>query len=102
MFEIGPIFTGNKPGEQEIILAALKCGLASRLNWIEKERKLDVFDAKRDVIQTLYEIGLDINKINVDTKTPNYYHPGKSGAIYQNSFRQNSNSFFWRNSSKYS
>ena len=84
MFEIGPIFTGNKPGEQEIILAGLKSGLNSRLNWIEKERKLDVFDSKRDVVQTLYEIGLDPNKININTKTPNYYHPGKSGAIYQN------------------
>ncbi len=86
MFEIGPIFTGNKPGEQEIVLAGIKSGLASRLNWLEKDRKLDVFDSKRDVMQTLHEIGLDINKIKIDTKTPNYYHPGKSGAIYQNSF----------------
>ena len=85
MFEIGPIFIGNKPGEQEIVLAGLKSGLASRLNWIEKERKLDVFDSKRDVIQTLHEIGLDPVKININSKTPNYYHPGKSGAIYQNS-----------------
>ena len=84
MFEIGPIFKGNKPGEQEIILAGLKSGLDSRLNWIEKERKLDVFDSKRDVVQTLYEIGLDPHKININTRTPNYYHPGKSGAIYQN------------------
>ena len=83
MFEIGPIFSGNKPGEQEIVLAGLKSGLASRLNWLEKDRKLDVFDSKRDVMQTLHEIGLDINKIKIDTKTPNYYHPGKSGAIYK-------------------
>ena len=74
----------KRQGEQEIILAGLKSGLDSRLNWIEKERKLDVFDSKRDVVQTLYEIGLDPYKININTKTPNYYHPGKSGAIYQN------------------
>ena len=94
MFEIGPIFTGSKPGEQEIVLAALKCGLASRLNWIEKERKLDVFDAKRDLIQTLCEIGLDQNIINVDNKTPNYYHPGKSGVIYQDSLNKIPIAFF--------
>ena len=94
MFEIGPIFTGSKPGEQEIVLAALKCGLTSRLNWIEKERKLDVFDAKRDLIQTLYEIGLDQNSINVDNKTPNYYHPGKSGVIYQDSLNKIPIAFF--------
>ncbi len=85
MFEIGPLFTGNKPGEQEIALAGIKSGLASRLNWLEKDRKLDVFDSKRDVMQTLCEIGLDINKLKIDIKTPSYYHPGKSGAIYQNS-----------------
>ena len=94
MFEIGPIFTGSKPGEQEIVLAGLKCGLASRLNWIEKERKLDVFDAKRDLIQTLCEIGLDQNIIKVDNKTPNYYHPGKSGVIYQDSLNKIPIAFF--------
>ncbi len=94
MFEIGPIFSGNKPGEQEIVLAGLKSGLASRLNWLEKDRKLDVFDSKRDLMQTLYEIGLDINKVKIDTKTPNYYHPGKSGAIYQNSFDKVPIAFF--------
>ena len=72
MFEIGPIFTGNKPGEQEIILAGLKSGLVSRLNWIEKERKLDVFDSKRDVVQTLYEIGLDPHKININSKMEDF------------------------------
>ena len=94
MFEIGPIFTGSKPGEQEIVLAALKCGLASRLNWIEKERKLDVFDAKRDLIQTLCEIGLDQNIINVDNKTPNYYHPGKSGRLFLNEEKAHAAAYF--------
>ena len=94
MFEIGPVFTGNKPGEQEIVLAGIKSGLAYRLNWLEKERKLDVFDSKKDVMQTLYEIGLDNNKTKIDTKTPTYYHPGKSGAIYQNSFDKVPIAFF--------
>ncbi len=94
IFEIGPIFTGSKPGEQEIILGGLKSGLVSRLNWIEKERKLDVFDAKRDVVQTLNEIGIESNKISIDTKTPNYYHPGKSGAIYQNSNKSDPIAYF--------
>ena len=84
IFEIGPTFTGSKPGEQEIVLGGLKSGLVSRLNWIEKERKLDVFDAKRDIVQTLLEIGLESNQISIDTKTPNYYHPGKSGRLFLN------------------
>ncbi len=85
LFEIGPLFYGNKPGQQEIVIGALRSGLVSRLNWIEKERKLDVFDAKRDVCQSLAEVGLNQSKFNITSKAPSYYHPGKSGSIYQNS-----------------
>ena len=83
LFEIGPIFSGKKPGQQEIVVAALKAGKVSRLDWIEKDRIVDVFDAKRDVIQSLVETGLDQKKFHITSKTPNYYHPGKAGAIYQ-------------------
>ncbi len=83
LFEIGPIFSGKKPGQQEIVISAIKSGMISRLNWIEKERKVDVFDAKRDVIQTLIETGLDDKNFHINSNAPNYYHPGKSGAIYQ-------------------
>ena len=38
LFEIGPIFNGNKPGQQKIVLAGLKSGKVSRHNWIEKEK----------------------------------------------------------------
>jgi len=84
LFEIGPIFSGYKPGDQQTVIAALRSGKISRLNWIEKERMVDVFDVKRDVIQSLIEVGFDQNKIFIDNKTPNYFHPGKSGAVYLN------------------
>ena len=84
LFEIGPIFSGHKPGDQQTVIAALRSGKISRLNWIEKERIVDVFDVKRDVIQSLIEVGFDQNKIFIDNKTPNYFHPGKSGAVYLN------------------
>ena len=83
LFEIGPIFSGKQPGQQEIVIAALKSGKVSRLDWIEKGRVVDVFDAKRDAVKSLVEIGLDQKKFYIKSKTPNYYHPGKSGAIYQ-------------------
>jgi len=84
LFEIGPIFYGNKPSQQKIVLSGLRSGKVSRYNWIEKERLVDVFDAKRDVIQSLVEVGFDQKKLNVDNKAPSYYHPGKSGSIYLN------------------
>ncbi len=84
LFEIGPIFSGYKPGDQQIVIAALRSGKVSRLNWLEKERTVDLFDAKRDVIQSLSEAGFDQSKLFIDDKTPDYFHPGKSGAIYLN------------------
>ena len=82
LFEIGPIFTGNKPGEQLIVLGALKAGKNNRLSWNEKDRNIDLFDAKKDVIQTLVELGFHRDKMVVIDKSPTYYHPGKSGSIY--------------------
>ncbi|OUX46664.1 MAG: phenylalanine--tRNA ligase subunit beta [Candidatus Pelagibacter sp. TMED275] len=84
LFEIGPIFLGNKPGEQLTVVGGLKSGKISRLNWNEKDRLVDVFDAKKDVMQTLIEVGFNRNKIFINDKTPAYYHPGKSGSIYLN------------------
>ena len=81
MFEIGPIFSGYKPGEQKSTVGALRSGKISRLNWTEKERLVDVFDAKRDVIQTLSEIGIDQEMLYINDKVPSYYHPGKAGSI---------------------
>lgn len=89
LFEIGPIFNGNKPGQQKVVLAGLRSGKVSRHNWIEKERLVDVFDVKRDAIQSLVEAGFDQNKIYINDKAPSYYHPGKSGSIYLNKNENN-------------
>ncbi|MBD1143705.1 phenylalanine--tRNA ligase subunit beta [Pelagibacterales bacterium SAG-MED33] len=84
LFEIGPIFKDNKPGEQLTVIGAIKSGKISRLNWNEENRSVDLFDAKKDVIQTLVEAGYDRQNLFVREKSPSYYHPGKSGSIYLN------------------
>ncbi len=84
IFEIGPIFYGTQPGEQNTVVCGLSAGKKSRLSWIEKERNVDVFDIKRDVIQTLVEAGYNAEKFYIDDESPNYYHPGKSGRIFLN------------------
>ena len=94
LFEIGPIFNGNKPGQQKIVLAGLRSGKVSRYNWIEKERIVDVFDAKRDVIQSIVEAGFDQKKLYITDKTPSYYHPGKSGTIYLSKNENNPVAYF--------
>ena len=81
LFEIGPIFKGSKPGEQSIMIGAIKTGKYSRKNWIEKERNFDVFDIKNDALRTLNEIGIDSLKITVSNKSKKWYHPGRSGLL---------------------
>ncbi len=84
IFEIGPIFTGSNPGDQNTVVCGLSAGKRSRLSWLEKERNVDVFDIKRDVVQTLVEAGYNPDKFFIDSETPNYYHPGKSGRLFLN------------------
>ena len=82
LFEIGPIFKDNKPGDQLTVIGAIKSGRISRLNWNEKDRSVDVFDVKKDTIQTLVEAGYDRESFFIRDKSPSYYHPGKSGSVY--------------------
>ena len=94
IFEIGPVFTGPNPGEQNTVVCGLSAGKKSRLSWIEKERNVDVFDVKKDVVQTLVEAGYNSDKFFVDSETPNYYHPGKSGRLFLNKERDNIAAYF--------
>ncbi|WP_075522177.1 phenylalanine--tRNA ligase subunit beta [Candidatus Pelagibacter communis] len=84
IFEIGPTFYGSRPGEQNTVVCGLSAGKKSRLSWVEKERNVDVFDIKRDVVQTLVEAGYNSEKFYLDDASPNYFHPGKSGRIFLN------------------
>jgi len=70
LFEIGPSFIGKKPGQQITII----CG-------IRKENLLNIYDIKKDVVKTLVELGIGKNETKINTKTPSYYHPGRSGSI---------------------
>jgi len=80
-FEIGPVFYGKNPGEQQVIAGGIKSGQVNRKSWNEKTRNVDVFDIKSDAIRTLIELGLDKNNLFVSDLTTASYHPGRSGSI---------------------
>ena len=82
LFEIGPTFHGKKPGDQLTVVGALRCGKAIRSNWLEKDRNIDVYDSKRDLVKTLVEAGFNKEKLYFLDEAPSYYHPGKSGKVY--------------------
>jgi phenylalanyl-tRNA synthetase beta chain len=94
IFEIGPTFSGSKPGEQQTVVCGLRTGKLSRQSWAEQERLVDVFDVKRDVVQSLTEAGYNKEKFYIDDETPSYYHPGKSGRIFLNKGKEKVVAFF--------
>ena len=81
IFEIGPTFFGINPGEQQTVAGGLKSGKVNRKSWLDKERNIDAFDIKSDVIKTLIELGVDREDLFVSDSTKHCYHPGRSGSI---------------------
>ena len=65
----------------KLLLEALKSGKINRKSWIDKERNVDVFDIKSDVIKTLIELGVPEKNLFVSDNTKECYHPGRSGSI---------------------
>jgi len=94
LFEIGPVFFGSDPGQQETVIGGLNAGKKYRLSWLEKPRDVDVYDAKQVVIQTLEEAGFNPNKLFIDDNTPNYFHPGKSGRVFLNKGKEHLAAYF--------
>jgi phenylalanyl-tRNA synthetase beta chain len=80
-FEIGPVFFGKNPGEQQVVVGGMKSGQENRKSWNEKARNIDIFDVKSDAIRTLMELGVDEKNIFISDLTNSSYHPGRSGSI---------------------
>tara|TARA_A100001011_G_scaffold67855_1_gene69166 strand:- start:2674 stop:5070 length:2397 start_codon:yes stop_codon:yes gene_type:complete len=81
LFEIGPTFFGKNPGEQQIVIGGLRSGQLNKKNWVDKNRPVDIFDIKADVVKSLVGLGIKENDLVVSNKTKNCYHPGRSGSI---------------------
>ena len=80
LFEIGPVFTGKKPGDQITVI----CGVRKKQYDDQNnfgEKNINVFDIKKDLIQSLIELGLERDEMLIEDISPSYYHPGISGKI---------------------
>ncbi len=80
LFEIGPVFTGKKPGDQITVI----CGIRKKQYDDQNnfgEKNINVFDIKKDLIQSLVELGLKRDEMLIEDISPSYYHPGISGTI---------------------
>lgn len=81
LFEIGPIFNGDKDNEQPITVAAIRSGRNHGRHWKAALRSVDIFDAKADALAALEMMDAPIGNLSIMRNAPSYYHPGRSGAL---------------------
>ena len=80
LFEIGPVFTGKKPGDQITVICGVRKKQYDNQNNFG-EKNINVFDIKKDLVQSLIELGLERDEMLIEDISPSYYHPGISGTI---------------------
>ncbi|MCB2107872.1 MAG: phenylalanine--tRNA ligase subunit beta, partial [Rhodobacteraceae bacterium] len=84
LFEVGPRFTGFKPGDQDTIAGGIRAGHTSDRHWTGARRTYDAFDAKADAVAVLMAVG--VNPASLQTAAAasdvaSWYHPGRGGAV---------------------
>lgn len=80
LFELGPVFAGGEPGEQQTAVTALLIGEAVGRHVQGPRRPVDVFDAKADAEAVLAALGAP-QKVQFSRKVPGWWHPGRSAAM---------------------
>lgn len=81
LFEVGPVFNGNNPTEQETVAAMIRAGKNHAEHWAEKAKNFDVFSAKADALAALAAVNAPVANLQAVRNAPSYYHPGRSGAL---------------------
>ena len=80
LFEVGPVFFGAEPGDQQLQATGLLVGQSGPRDPHSLRRAVDVFDAKADVKAVLAAIGAPA-RAQISRKVAAWWHPGRSGAI---------------------
>jgi len=81
LFEIGPTFKGKKPGQQITVVCGIKKQFIDDVNSLKNNDLIDVFHIKKDLVQSLIELGIGKEDFKIEDNTPSYYHPGISGSV---------------------
>lgn len=81
LFEVGPAYRDLTPKGQDMVAAGVRAGNAMPRNWDSAVRSADAFDAKADVMAVLEACGAPVDKLQVTTDAPDWYHPGRSGCL---------------------
>lgn len=78
--EIGPVFSGGEPGEQNLHATGLLVGHSAPRDPHGTRRPVDAFDAKADAEAVLAALGAPA-KLQIGRKLASWWHPGRSGTF---------------------
>ncbi|MBL8576869.1 MAG: phenylalanine--tRNA ligase subunit beta [Mesorhizobium sp.] len=85
LFEVSGTYEGDAPDKQRRVAAGVRRGTAkldgAGRDWVGNAGSVGVFDAKADAIAALEAVGAPVDRLQVETGAPGWYHPGRSGVI---------------------
>ena len=85
LFEVSGTYEGDAPDSQRRVAAGVRRGSAkpdgSGRSWAGNAAAVGVFDAKADAIAALEACGAPVERLQIETGAPQWYHPGRSGVI---------------------
>jgi phenylalanyl-tRNA synthetase beta chain len=85
LFEVGPVFLGTAETQQKLAAAAIRRGAAkpsgTGRHWQGGATRVDVFDAKADMLALLSALGITASQAQLDATGPAWFHPGRCGTL---------------------
>ena len=85
LFEVSGTYESDAPVGQRRVASGVRRGTAklegSGRNWSGNSGNVGVFDAKADAIAALEACGAPVDRLQIETGAPAWYHPGRSGVI---------------------
>ncbi|WP_018430574.1 phenylalanine--tRNA ligase subunit beta [Hoeflea sp. 108] len=85
LFEVSGTYENDTAEGQRRVAAGVRRGTAklegSGRNWSGNAGNVGVFDAKADAIAALEACGAPVDRLQIETGAPEWYHPGRSGVI---------------------
>ena len=79
LFELGTVFDGDMPCQQHTSVCIVRTGSNSPKHWTRRNRDVDIYDVKADLIALMSGQRFTVSTENV----PLWAHPYRYGALYQ-------------------
>ncbi|WP_299749885.1 phenylalanine--tRNA ligase subunit beta [uncultured Boseongicola sp.] len=80
LFEVGAVFQGGEPGEQELLVTGIRIGATGPKGPHGARRGVDVFDARADADAVLSALGAP-SRTQFSRSAKDWWHPGRSARI---------------------